>query len=776
MQFRFSPRQLGLYGRKKGGGESGKVDEYKRKDAVTEAEVSRTMNSTVTPYRHKSGNFDSLPAGEKWSGAEPPQGENGGINRDAEIRMGAAMSMAKTDAAAPERYSHEADMAPRLAEAPLKRGERPDMRPWDENRALGTDENGATVFEEDIIAMIKDELERRRQERLPLELQWQLNSNFYDGNQYCDINPGVMEVLQRPECYGEEGNSREVFNRIAPLIETRIANLKKINYAMEVRPATNEADDYHKARVATAALRHTQDISGFNAKKDTLILWNELCGSCFWLTWWDPEKGEPYVRVKESRADGEGGVKTVERTIFEGDVDYGLLTPYEVYPESIFKQTVADQGSIIIEQVRTVKEIKRLYGRSVEGEDVETFTLTPTPAAGGLGYEATVISMGKSKMHGCKRVATYFERRSEQYPRGRMAVLIGDDDLAYYGPLPTDDIPIVRTVCKERAGQFFGKSVIEELIPLQRAYNTACNDILDYLKKAKSCQYIVFEGTVDMDDFEEQAGKADGIIVYRSMPDVPPARMPALAFSGDVFTQKRDLEGQMEYVAAVSQLMVYGQTPTGVTSGTAIESLRDIDNTRLALTGDYIRNSVAELARLWLGMYKKYAGTYRIIRYTGGNDLGSALVWSGEDITSYDVEFSTENELMTSENTQWQRVMELLQAGLADQSLVDEAAEKAREFIKSGKYNAEQTVNELQTQAAVRENALLERGALPEISDYDNHRIHAEEHLKYILQTDFLTMKAEKPRMAEAMVEHWKKHMSVLQQNQMAAARENARG
>ena len=609
--------------------------------------------------------------------------------------------------------------------------------------------------------MVRSELERRRKEKMPLELQWQLNSNFYDGNQYCDINPASREIEQYPVC--GEGKSREVFNRIAPLIETRVANLKKINYKMNVRPATNEFFDLQKAKISTKVLQSAQDASGFNMKKDALILWNEICGSCFWLSWWDNARGGEYARRTEEFVDENGNISVRENVIYEGDVNYGLLTPYEVYPESIFRQSIEDQKSIIIEQVKTVDEIESLYGVRVAGSEVTAFNLSPQPGAGGFGYEATVISLGKAKMQNCQKVVTYFERRSRTFPDGRMAIIVGDE-LVYYGALPYDDIPLVRVVCKERPGQFFGKSVIEDLIPLQRAYNTACNDIADYLKAVKSAQYLVYEGSVDIDDFEYQAGVPGAILTYRGNPDTPPVRQSSVTFSGDVFTQKYNLEGQMEYVAAVSQLMVYGQTPSGVTSGTAIESLRDIDNTRLALTGDYIRNSVLEMAKIWLGMYKRYAKLYRVVKCAGVNDVGAALVWSGDDITDSDVIFSSENELMLSEGSQWQRVLSLLQAGITEERLLEEAAEKAREFIRSGAYNSEMSINELQSQAAERENTLLITGVIPEVNEYDNHKLHAEAHLKYMLQAEFKLLEKDKKALADAMKAHWKLHTEALKQ------------
>lgn len=123
------------------------------------------------------------------------------------------------------------------------------------------------------------------------------------------------------------------------------------------------------------------------------------------------------------------------------------------------------------------------------------------------------------------------------------------------------------------------------------------------------------------------------------------------------------MKSDMEYVAGTSQLMVNGATPAGVTSGTAIANLQDIDNTRLSLTGDHIRNAIKNLAILWLEVYKRFATTKRIVNYVGTNAIGNALVFCGEDITSFDVEYITENELLMSEDVQKQRFLMLITWG-----------------------------------------------------------------------------------------------------------------
>lgn len=646
----------------------------------------------------------------------------------------------------------------------------------DEAKVVDVDEDGRTLFKEDIIKKVLDELELRRTERSALEKQWTLNANFLVGNQYCDINPYRGNIEQLEPVY--DWLEREAFNQIAPLIETRIANLKKINYLMKVRPATNELDDYAKAEVSTSILQYTQKVSDFETKKNTMIHWNELCGNCFWLSWWDKDKGDKLAVKTVIEAEEGGEQRKREVAYYQGDIDYGLITPYEVFPESIFKQTVEAQRSIILEQVKSVEDIYDLYGIKVEGTIIDTFELTPVSSGGGYGYENTVITLGHRKTDNAQKVITYFERPSKHKPNGQMIIIVGDSELVYYGDLPYSRIPLIQTVCREVAGQFFGKSVIEDLIPRQRAYNGCLNRIHEFIKRIAIGNLSVEEGSIDIEEYEEN-GLAPGAMLVHKDGTNPPVPIPNGNLPPEIMAERHNLKADMEYVAGTSQLMVNGATPAGVTSGAAIDSLVAIDNTRLSLTGDHIRNSVRKLSILWLEIYKQYATTRRVVNYVGGNNIAKALVWSNEDINSYDVDYITENELLMSEEVQKQRFFDAYNMGLFtdDQGRIPERVkQRALEFMKIGNYSEIMNLNLLQMQAAQRENVFFENGVLPEVSEFDNHDIHIEEHLRYVLQMDFHLLKMKKPKYAAALESHIQDHKQIVAEEEQKQQLLNMQG
>lgn len=632
-----------------------------------------------------------------------------------------------------------------------------------EERAIDVDRDGTKLYKEDIIHNILEELETRRVQRSPLERQWTLNANFLVGNQYCEVRPYTGEIEQLEPVYS--WLNRETFNNIAPLIQTRIANLKKINYMMKVKPATNELDDYAKAEVSTSVLQYVQKSTDFTAKKDTMIYWNELCGNCFWLSWWDKDKGEKYA-VETIVDVGDDCIESKrERAYYQGDIDYGLITPYEVFPESIFKQGIENQRSIILEQVKSVDDIYDLYGIKVEGSCIQTFELTPVTSGGGLGYENTVISIGHRTAENAEKVITYFERPSKYKPSGLMAIIVGDEHLVYYGDLPYSKIPLVQSVCHEVPGQFFGKSVIEDLIPYQRTYNGCINSLHEYIKRLSLGNFFVEEGSVDIDIYEERGLEPGAFLVYKSGTAIP-TRVPNGTLPSEIMAERYNLKSDMEYVAGVSQLMVNGNAPQTNMSGAAISNLMEIDNTRLSLTGDHIRNSIRRLAILWLEIYKIYATTHRIVNYVGANNIGKVLVWSADDINSYDVDYVTENELLMSEEMQKQRFLDAYNLGLFtdnDGKIPERVKLIALNYMKIGNYTDIMNINLLQIQAAQRENVFFENGVIPKISDFDEHKIHIEEHLRYVLQMDFQILKLKKPEYAAALENHLKDHKKMAE-------------
>lgn len=630
----------------------------------------------------------------------------------------------------------------------------------DEPKILTRDIDGTPIYSDTFIADIKAELEKRKGERLVFEQQWKLNTNFLNDHQFCDINPTTNMVEDYPEI--DEYSERGVYNRIAPIMATRQASLNTLRYNMTVKPRTSDLDDIDKAHISTKLLRHAADTLDFTKIMHDAESWAESLGTAFIYSYWDTRAGRKLFSTVTIEADRDGSDVSCD-CVCEGDLGCGLLSPYEVFPEDLYKQDIKDQQSIIIEQIMSKSEIYDIYGIIVDGTEKPVQTISGTEVNNYYGMAATVVTYTESTKSDSESVITYFEKPSRHYPEGRMAVIVASE-LIWYSALPYDEIPIVAIKSEVVPGQFFGRSVIRRLIPLQRSYNGCKNKIHDYLKAVTTGKDYVEEGAVDIDEYILHAHEPGYPIVYKKGFDRPMPRQNE-ALPATLYNEANELERAMEYTAGVSQLMAYGQTPSGMTSGAALEKLRAIDESRLSLVGDNIRDGVIKVARLWLSIFKRYASGYRVISVCSKNDTSRVAVWHKDDITSFDVYFENENELRESEAEQRARFLEAFNAGLfasSDGSIDRRFKARAIEAMKLGSYDDISSIDDLQMQNARNENSDFVCGIFPELGDFDDHELHLDEHIRFALGADYKVLKKKFPDYAKALSRHIDEHRAAL--------------
>ena len=90
-------------------------------------------------------------------------------------------------------------------------------------KTVNLDENER--YMQNLVASVIADFNMRREERLSIEKQWQLNVNYLMGNQYAEITP-TGEVKEENKYYYWQ--SRNVYNHIAPIIETRLSKLSNV--------------------------------------------------------------------------------------------------------------------------------------------------------------------------------------------------------------------------------------------------------------------------------------------------------------------------------------------------------------------------------------------------------------------------------------------------------------------------------------------------------------------------------------------------------------------
>ena len=594
------------------------------------------------------------------------------------------------------------------------------------------------------VAELQQDFERRRRERLPFELQWRLNTNFLIGNQYCDINTAAERLYEIERAY--DWQEREVFNHIAPIVETRLAKLSRVQPAMSVRPATEDIPDVAAAKICTKILKAAARKVHMEKLISEATHWSEVCGTSFYKSTWS--------------SDG------------LGDITCTVCPPYEIFPDSNYASGIAACRSIIHARAYAVDEVEQMFGVKLQGGDIDVYTLRQVPSSlGGLGYASTVSAAASGMKSDSVIVLERYDRPDTRHPDGRLRILAGET-LVYDGPLPyrngdggTVDLPFARQVAISHAGCFWGTSVIERCIPIQRAYNAVKNRKHECLNRAAVGVLCVEDGAVDVEELQMEGLTPGKVLTYRQGGQ-PPRLLEVPHVPGDLIQEEERLGQEFVLISGVSEFSRYSMAPDNVTSGIALEMIREQDESRLALANESIEQAVLAMTRQWLRLYKQYATRKRMDRLVGDASRVLTLAWDGRDITSDDVAFDTGNAISDSPVQRRALVFDLLNSGLLqepDTGRIDRAMRaKILEMLQMGNWEASGDMDARQIQRAQKENGECE-SVPPVLLDYDDDELHLREHVSYLLSSEYDLLRARKPVAADVLEKHAAMHRQRLE-------------
>ena len=613
------------------------------------------------------------------------------------------------------------------------------------------------MYIEDIVSSVKKDFEERRDERSKLEALWQLSSSFVMGNQFAYINAlGDVEDGDSEYAWQE----KEVYNHLESIVESRLAKLNRVRPKMSVRPASNDDDDIRTARVATRIMEGAWQKLDIGDIISRATRWSEVTGSVFYKVVWDENAGKVVGEI-------EG------KEVKEGDVRIDVCPPYEIYPASLCAETVEEQASLIHAKAMHVDDIFRLWGKRVKGTETDIVSFGDSGFVGGVGIKSLITSVKRKTKKDYAVVIERYIRPSPDNPQGELAIVAGDE-LLWYGPLPYVNgvdgergFPFIKQDCVKNVGCFFGTSVVERCIPIQRAYNAVKNRKHEFLNRISMGVLAVEDGSVDISSLEEDGLRPGKILCYRQG-----ANPPALLNPGNVpadFNYEEDkLLSEFISISGVSEVMRSSSIPSSITSGTALRLLLEQDDTRLSVTAEFIRTAAKKMGQHILRLYKQFASQPRLIRSVGEGGEVEVLTFTASDISCDDVAFDTENELNSSLASRQNMIFELLRAGLLyDENgrLSDSMRYKILDVMGYGGWEITHDRTKLHVNRAQKENITGEFG----ISELDDHRTHIEEHSRYMLGSEFEREAASRPALKEQFAEHIREHKMYIKLSEEAS-------
>lgn len=606
-----------------------------------------------------------------------------------------------------------------------------------------------------IVEDVVNDYNLRREARKSLEMQWQLNINFMMGNQYSYIASNGSVREDEKQYFWQE---KEVFNQIAPIVETRISKISSSMPNVTVVPASMEESDFESAKLSKQILSSVSNRLNLVDIQKTATTWSELCGTAFYKVIWNTNSGKMV-------ATDDAGNK-----IKEGDVQIEVVSPFEIFPDNLSCERLEDMNSIIHARAVDIDQVHSEWGIDVEAEDVHAFTLdSTTNNLGGLGYNAHINKVANIELsHHCVLIERYI-RPCKNLPNGRLTVVAGgkllfDGDLPYLNDeLDGRTFPFVKQISNYMPGSFFGVSVVDRLIPLQRAYNAVRNRKHEYFNRTVMNVLAVEDGSVDTDALELEGLSPGKVLVYRQgskMPEIMQNPKSAIDFDAE---EERLLD-EFKTISGVSDMMSKSVAQYTNMSGVALELLAEQDNTRLATAIDSTQLAVKTVAKYILRLYKQYAVLPRLLKISGAGGSVEMHYWNQNEICSDDVVFDTSTDAMDSLVQRRTMLFDLISKGLMfdqDGKFSQTMRKKCLDLLGFGMWENTVDLCELQINHAREENLQLLKGEPISILPIDDHKLHIDQHIAFLLSGE-LKDKENKKAIESKLLDHIEQHKKNL--------------
>ncbi|MFQ6773260.1 MAG: hypothetical protein ACLRFG_02155 [Clostridia bacterium] len=584
---------------------------------------------------------------------------------------------------------------------------------------------------EELVQAIRQDFANRQHARKSYEAQWQLNLNFLMGNQYSRIaSNGAISTTEKQYFWQE----KEVFNHIAPLVEVRSAKIAKLRPSMAVLPASTDERDMQAAKVSKDILQAVSNKIALNELTKQAIMWSEVCGTVFYKVVWNNALGNVIATDEKGKL------------VREGDVDVVVCSPFEIFPENLSCENIADQKSIIHAKAYHVSEVKDIWGVDVEPENVHSFSLSDQASGlGGLGYDTNINKIADIELKDHCVVIEKYEKPNVDLPNGRLTIVAGnkllfDGDLPYInGDQGLREMPFIKQISLFMPGSFYGMSVVDRLIPIQRAYNAVRNRKHEYINRLSMGVLTVEDGSVDTDMLEEEGLSPGKVLVYRQG-----GKAPSIMSTNDSNTsfneEESNLLDEFKSISGVSDLMRESYANYTNMSGVALQLLSEQDDTRISSSLDSVKNAMCEIGKYVLRLYKQFAVIPRLLKLVGENGKVEMYYWSSSEICSDDVVLDTTTDSSETIAQRRTMVLDLLKSGLLydeEGKLSQNMRKKCLDLLGFGVWEHTQDLTTLQINYAHQENLDMIAGKVIMPTSIDDDKIHIDEHIAFMLGEDF---------------------------------------
>lgn len=584
------------------------------------------------------------------------------------------------------------------------------------------------------------------------DLQSYVQLAYYAGKQWLAVSKTAKTIVPLPK---EDWQVQYTANRVMPIVRTELAKITRNKLTKTVIPASTEDEDIRAARLADKVVEWLEYELDLQEVDQEAILWALTTRIGFVKPVWDASKGVVLSTEKGKRT-------------HQGDVSIEVLSLFEVKWDPSASRW-KDVQWVIHEKPRTVDYVKTVYGLEVTPDEGLSVTsiydgkLKSLTASGLTG-----IGGAAKEVKNMVLVRELWEAPSFEYPNGRRITTGGGKELYYSEDIgfgendhSEREIPIFALNHINIPGKIVGSSVVEQLMPVQREYNKSRSQIQENKNLMANPQWVVEYGSlIEGYDITNMPG---GLIQYQKGYTAPFMSQPT-SLGNDV---EANIERCLEEFMFISgqQEVSHGATPTGVSSGVAIQLLQDQDDTKLGPNIAQYSRFKQKYMSYMLKIIKYKYDIERTVKVVGRNKRTEAVTFKGSDLASCDIRMDDMSLTQRSKASKQAYVIELVQLGVLNAQMDKDLIIRMLELgITDELYDGlEQDV-----QQAMNENGQWSKEDYsPIVREFYNHEVHVAQHNRFRKSEEYEMLD---PAVQQLIDMHVQMHTEALMQAMMPTA------
>jgi len=584
---------------------------------------------------------------------------------------------------------------------------------------------------------VEKKFEAWRDDRHQHELQWFINAANLRGNQTTGTQPVWNRLKSIADLDEPLRQKRLAINRLQAKFKARFAKFAKARPRPIVVPFSSDRRDKQDAKASERALEYYWEKYNLEQSYLDALLWAGNCGKSFWWFHWDADAIVPVSQ--EDPQSGEIGI--IDKQL--GDIRVEVGNAFEVLVSDPQIAHIADQPEIMRVKVRRVEDLKKRYPQHASKikrdtsddqyfefeRQIASLSTTATGSLASLNVDNPILGSDEGRA----MVKELFTAPNADNPEGRYVVVISGVVVKQQDELPfgfhdlKNPFPVVEFQDIQAVGQFWTTTFIEQLIPIQRAYNNVRAQLEEQMDLNIHPKWFTpKQAQIPDSAFTNVAAE---VIEYNWIPGMPePHAITPGNIAADAWRYLQALREEMDDVSQI-QPPSEGKVASAK-SGFQTNLLQEANDAVHAPDARGFELTIQDAAIKIRRMMKLGYTEERMLTFAGRNSAPQVFAFSTGQIDEHAaIRVQVGSAIGGLKATHIQQVLDLWGAGLlGDPNDPDVKRRTLASLDMRGLEDAQERANLDEEQARAENMDILEGKEIPIPQFYENHDTHITTH------------------------------------------------